>query len=326
MADALIAVRAIDFASTIIVAGTAVFSILIAEPVWQRAKALSGDWIGPFRKRLQYLQWSSLVVAVASGVVRLVLVAADMANEAWTEVIGDGMAWIVLTQTQFGLVSQIRLLLAGVLVGLLLVCGRRRDRVPSWLRLPITTMAMLLLGSLAWTGHAGGAAGAGGGLHLLSDVLHVLAAGAWIGGLVPLALLMAQLSQKPDGACVAVCDQVLRRFSKLGVVSVATILVSGIINTWFLTDYMRGLIGTDYGQLVQIKIGLFLAMVCLAVDNRLRLVPRLSRDRDPSNLEGIARTLGRLQRNIALEIALGLAVIYVVAVLGVTPPAGHQHS
>lgn len=321
MGDPLIAVRAINFASTIIIAGAAFFSILIAEPVWQRAKVLAGDQFGPFRKRMRYVLWSGLVVAVASGVVWLVLAAADITNEAWTEVIGDGAAWAVLTQTQFGLVSQTRLLFAGVLVVLLVLPGRTRDHVPSWLRVPIAAIAVLLLGSLAWTGHAGGATGVGGRLHLLSDVLHVLAAGAWIGGLVPLALLVAQVSQRPDGACVLVCDKVLRRFSNLGIVSVATILVSGIINTWFLTNYMRGLIGTDYGQLVQIKIGLFLAMVCLAADNRLRLLPRLSRERDRS----LQETLGRLRRNIALEIALGFAVVYVVGVLGVTPPAGHQH-
>lgn len=321
MGDPLIAVRAINFASTIIIAGAAVFSILIAEPVWQRAKVLAGDQFEPFTKRMRYVLWSGLVVAVASGVVWLVLAAADITNEAWTEVIGDGAAWAVLTQTQFGLVSQTRLLFAGVLVVLLVLPGRTRDHVPSWLRVPIAAMAALLLGSLAWTGHAGGATGVGGRLHLLSDVLHVLAAGAWIGGLVPLALLVAQVSQRPDGACVLVCDKVLRRFSNLGIVSVATILVSGIINTWFLTNYMRGLIGTDYGQLVQIKIGLFLAMVCLAADNRLRLLPRLSLERDRS----LQETLGRLRRNIALEIALGFAVVYVVGVLGVTPPAGHQH-
>jgi copper resistance protein D len=320
--DALIAVRAIEFASTIIIAGTIVFSILIAEPVGQRAKALVGAWIWPFRKRMRYVLWSSLFIAVAAGMMRLVLVAADITNEAWAEAIGDGAVWVVVTQTQFGLVSQTRLLFAGILVVLLL---RRRDRVPCWLRVPIAAMAVLLLGSLAWTGHAGGATGPGGRLHLLSDVLHVLAAGAWIGGLVPLAILLAQLSQRPDAECVAVCFQVLRRFSNLGVASVATVFVSGVINTWFLTDYMRGLIGTDYGQLVQIKIGLFLAMVCLAADNRLRLLPQLSPDRDRSDLQQNARTLGRLRDNIALEIALGLAIVYVVGVLGVTPPAGHQH-
>jgi putative copper resistance protein D len=92
-----------------------------------------------------------------------------------------------------------------------------------------------------------------------------------------------------------------------------------------LTDHLRGLLGTDYGRLLQIKIGLFLAMLSLAAVNRLHLLRRIPRDDDPSSMHGSVQTLRQLQRSTALEIALGSGVIYIVGMLGMTSPAGHVH-
>jgi putative copper resistance protein D len=118
----------------------------------------------------------------------------------------------------------------------------------------------------------------------------------------------------------------LSRFSNLGVVSVLALFTSGFINAWFLTGEMRGLFGTEYGRLVQIKIALFLAMFCLATVNRIGLLPRLSHGEAQASFERDQRTLRQLRRNTLLEIALGLAVIYVVGILGLTPPAEHIHA
>jgi copper resistance protein D len=323
--DPQIVVRALHFASTVIVAGSVIFGLLIAGPVRQRAEDRLAESMASFRRQNTRLLWLGLFIALFSGAVRLVLVAADITGETSGDVIGNGMVWTVLIETQFGFVTQLRLVLAVILVALVLWSGRWPHH-PVWLRALILMTAALFLGSLAWAGHASGAPGVGGGVHLASDILHVLAAGAWVGGLVPLLLFLEQPSESPDGRWFATCGDVLRRFSTMGVVSVAALAASGVLNTWFLTDRMRALFGTDYGRLVQLKIALFLAMLCVAAVNRLRLLPRISPCEDPASLKRNARTVQQLRRNTALEIALGLAVLYVVGVLGVTPPAGHIHS
>jgi putative copper resistance protein D len=137
-------------------------------------------------------------------------------------------------------------------------------------------------------------------------------------------MLLGQLCRISEGR-VAVCSQVLRRFSNLGVVFLAVLLTSGIINTWFLTDVTRGLVGTDYGRLVQIKMALFIVIFCLAAVNRLRLLPRLSQVEGSAGQQQIEQTLGQVRRNTTFETALGLVAIYIVGMLGVTPPAGHFH-
>jgi hypothetical protein len=53
---------------------------------------------------------------------------------------------------------------------------------------------------------------------------------------------------------------------------VSALVASGLVNTWYLTNHMRELFGTDYGWFVQMKVGLFLAMLCLAAVNRLLVV------------------------------------------------------
>jgi putative copper resistance protein D len=315
--DLLVAVRAIEFAAAILIAGAAMFSILVADPVWHRSWA---PWLTPYRKQIPRIVWLSLALVVASGLARVVLVAADIAGESWIDVIADGMAWSVLNGTQFGAVSAVRLLYTAVLAGLLLLAGHGQGI--AVVRVLIAFAGASLLGLLAWTGHASGAPGAGGDVHLMSDVLHILAAGAWVGGLVPLALFMGRVGRTADTERIEVCAQVLYRFSNLGVVAVATLLASGFINMWFLTDHLRGLTGTSYGRLLQIKIGLFLAMLSLAGVNRLHLLKRLRRSED---VERKLQAVRHLRRNTVLEIALGSAVIYVVGVLGITPPAGHVH-
>jgi putative copper resistance protein D len=305
------------------VAGALVFSNLIAEPVWQRAGNLKSVWILRSRRQIAVIVLFGLLIAVLSGAVQLFLVAAVISDESWVEMIGDGVAWAVLTDTQFGHILQMRAVLALCLTGLLLSIMRRQDGSPGALGTLTALLAVFFLAALAWVGHAGGALGIGGRMHLLNDVVHLLAAGAWLGGLIPLMLILGELRRTVDGPRIAIYGQVLSRFSNLGVVAVLALFTSGFINAWFLTDGMRGLVGTDYGRLVLVKIALFITMFFLAAVNRLDLLPRLLQREGPD----LQRTeqLRQLRRNAAFEIALGLVAIYVVGILGLTPPAGHSH-
>jgi putative copper resistance protein D len=108
---------------------------------------------------------------------------------------------------------------------------------------------------------------------------------------------------------------ITRRFSALGLVSVSAILASGLVNAWYLVGDVPALFGTDYGQLLLVKLALFAFMVGLASINRLALTPRLGNDR---------RALDALRRNALLETAAGIAIIGIVAMLGVTVPGAHQ--
>ena len=144
--DALIVVRAIHFAASILVAGAALFSVLVAEPVWQRPDPLCDAWLQPCRRHIAQVVGLGLALAAAT-------------EETWTDVIRDGTVWTFLLETHFGAIAQLRLLLALMLAGLLLHSTQARVAPPGWLRCLSVSVAVAFLGSLAWTGHAASATG-----------------------------------------------------------------------------------------------------------------------------------------------------------------------
>ena len=178
---------------------------------------------------------------------------------------------------------------------------RNAKDIIGWRGAVLLAIGVGLIGSLAGAGHAAGTPGLPGKLHVTADALHLVAAAAWVGGLLPLALLLATARRGADLALAVVAREATRRFSALGMVSVATIVATGIVNTWMLAGSMPALVGTDYGQLLVLKIGLFIAMVAIAAFNRLRLTPRLASANASSKL------CERSDATALIEAAVGLA-------------------
>ena len=156
--------------------------------------------------------------------------------------------------------------------------------------------------------HAGAVFGPRGDVLVVSEALHLLAAGAWAGGLLPLLLSLLVLPER-DGAVT------LRRFSRLGVVAVLAIVVSGVVQLGMLTQGFRGLIGTPYGSAMALKLTLFAAALVLAALNRSVLMERLEGGRP-----GEARRLVGL--SVGVEAALALAIVLAAGWLASLAPVG----
>ena len=123
-------------------------------------------------------------------------------------------------------------------------------------------LAAAFAAALVHSGHAAATAGWLGTFHRAADGLHLIAASAWVGGLLPLALLLA--ATRRGEISLAVARDATLRFSMLGVISVGVLLVTGVMNGWVLVGGMPALVGTDYGRLLLVKVALFLAMVAIA--------------------------------------------------------------
>src|SRR5262249_30169046 len=155
-----------------------------------------------------------------------------------------------------------------------------------------------------------------GNVHLASDMVHLLAAAAWLGGLPAFALMLWHARKVAGLAWYDFAIRATRRFSVVGILSVSALLGSGLVNSWNLLSGLRDLVISDYGRLVGFKIGLFAAMVAIATINRFYLTPRLP-DRSMQHA---------LLRNSLAEIGLGLCVLLFVGILGTLPPAAHRHA
>jgi copper resistance protein D len=304
----LIVARLLHYAAVTTLAGASFFpfyAYALAEP-----KELS--------RRRHGVLLAAAVGALLSGLLWFVFSVANMSGTL-ADVADHEVLWTVLTETTFGGVWMARMLLAVLIVGVTAVR-------PFWMGLAgrdlVTAfLAAVLLASVAGTGHAQIEEGWMNLVHVASDAAHLLAAGAWIGGLVPLGFILLDHSMG-DGEPIVDVDRILLRFSSMGYVAVATLIVSGLVNSWFLVGSVSGLLKTPYGQILLGKLALFAAMLALAAANRFWLVPRMIETReDPAEP---AVWLGRLRHHVLGEQFLGLMVLLVVSVLGTMRPAVGQ--
>jgi putative copper resistance protein D len=307
---AMIATRAIHFAATAIVTGTLVFRAVVANPALKSQEAAAD----PFRTQTRYVAWISLAATVISGLAWVLLLTVSLSDESLGEAITSGALRDVLSLTQFGSVSQVRLALA-----ILLAFCLAFESSAFWRWLGVGA-AVGLMASIAWTGHAASTPHTLGYVHLAADALHLCAAAAWIGGVVPLVLLLAAIAKIPASPGATLVYDAARRFSMLGMLSVAFLVLSGIVNAWILVGSFRGLFVTEYGQLLILKLVIFALMLAFAAVNRFWLTPRLALR---SGKTEQPEALRQLARNSTIEIALGLAIFAIVGVLGTQHPAIH---
>lgn len=205
-----------------------------------------------------------------------------------------------------------------LIVRLLLIAGActlfaRKSSGPAWSAGVV--FSGLAVATVAWTGHAQHGVVAGAGLHLLGDVLHLIAAGAWIGALAWLLTLLSPYAHAPQGEI----EHALAGFSGVGPGVVAMLIITGIVNSLFLIGPQSAvsLWRQTYGLTLLIKLALFAMMFALAAVNRYRLTPRLAIAADSGSAE---QTLRAFKGTIAAETALAVLVLAAVALLGVLPP------
>lgn len=268
-------------------------------------------------RRRQPVVLAAGAVALLGGLLWFVFSVANMSGSL-ADVADHEVLWTVLNETTFGGVWMGRMLLAVLIVGVTAVrpsrMGVRRDLVTAFL-------AAVLLGSLAGTGHAQIEEGWTNVVHVASDAAHLLAAGAWLGGLVPLGFILLDYARGVGERTVDV-DGILLRFSSMGYVAVAALIVSGLVNSWFLVGSVSNLLKTPYGQILLGKLALFAAMLALAAANRFWLVPQMIETRDDPGEAAV--WLGRLRYHVFGEQFLGLLVLFAVSVLGTMRPAVGQ--
>jgi putative copper export protein/mono/diheme cytochrome c family protein len=314
----LIVARTLHYASTALLEGSFVFWCLIARPAFRRLDA-GGGLETRFDRKLLTLCWGSWIVAVISGIGWLLSVGSHMSGVPLSSVVSGGVVNIVLTQTRFGQDWTWR----GVLAIVLAACLLAQTRGPRQLARRLGLVgAAALVASIIWAGHGAAADDLPFDfLHFPADLLHLLATGAWLGALVPLALFLAEVRRDPDVRGLLLAGMTSQRFSTLGVTCVGILVVTGIVNTWFLSGSIPALVGTLYGRLLLLKVAIFIGMIGLAGMNHNRLVPFLAQADGEISLR--SRAVRELSLNVASEASLGIFVLGIVGIIGVLAPGLH---
>jgi putative copper resistance protein D len=308
MVTALIITRAVHIATSILITGIFTFDLVMLGLTGSSESDESHE-IG---RRLFHLAVCSLIVALLSAVIWFWLEVASMSGLPVKNTFSASGWGTVLLETQFGRVWQLRLGLiatAFVLVASVLaqIKARRALVAVLWL------VSVVLLTSLAWISHAAAATVHPFGVS--GDMLHLCAAGFWIGGLVPLTIFLARV--RASFSLGETVVRVVRRFSTLSLCCVSVLIVTGISNSWLLVGSLHALFTTPYGRLLLLKLTLFGILIGFGARNRFLVKARLRKGFANPDL------LSQLRRNVLCEVCLGVAVVLIVACLGATPPAWH---
>ena len=206
-----------------------------------------------------------------------------------------------IADTRYGTVALIQV---GLALALLAVALFARSRSGGARRTAIAAGAALGL-ALAFTPTFAGHASTSGNLSIVSDILHVVAASMWVGGLAFLVMgLWFALEERWPLATRSV-----PRFSTMAVGSVVLLLLGGTVNGYLQVRTWSPLWETTYGLLLLAKIGLVLPLLALGAYNNRYAVPRLR--------AGVAepRERRRFLQAAGVELVIMTAIVAVTAVL-----------
>jgi len=198
------------------------------------------------------LALGSAAVWMASLVAQLALTVSEVFALAWSQVAQPS----VLTPRVGELIANTdlgRVVLAqGALVAVgavLLASGRGRA---------MRAVPVALLAVAAWlpglTGHAGMEHG-----HVAATIslgLHMVAASAWVGGLVAAVVFIGSRTCE-----AAMAGLLIRRFSLIALVSVLVIAETGLLNASLRLDGLAALITSPYGAIILAKVGVLIVLI-----------------------------------------------------------------
>ena len=95
------------------------------------------------------------------------------------------------------------------------------------------------------------------------DALHLLAAGIWLGGLLPLAILLRHAASSQRRRFLPAPDRDASLF-RPGDWLASRVIATGGYNAWTLVGGFPPLFGTAYGRLLLLKLGLLLPLLAVA--------------------------------------------------------------
>lgn len=287
------------FLSVVLRAGTLVFqSLLLGGTVFLAwiSRGVPGD--GEQSARMHRGSWTLLSVsAIGLAVVQSLYLYVNSAVLMTTAEIGLGG---VIGANFF--ISGSIVLCAAMAATIL---AQLRSKISLWLLL---VLAAVVLGASLMTNHAASRM-EGRPLLIALTGLHEAATGFWIGGLP--FLVLALWRDKDSAARLYVTE----RFSRLALLSVTLIVISGMGMSVVYIGSWQAVLGTAYGVMVLAKAVMLGVLLLLGGINFLML-RKLTEN----------AAMPRLRRLIEAEVGIGITVILTAASLTSQPPAVDQPS
>ena len=302
-------VRFLAFSAHAFLFGAPVVALLVLRPAF--AGLDPETWsVGRARlsERLEGVVQSSFIASAVATAVAIALQATLVAglNE------GDlsSPSFLSVFSTTFGQWHLFRYpLLAGLVV---LLSGKVRQwslvheggAAKSWW-IGWLLLSMGLLATHSFTGHA--AVASPRGLGLLNDMVHLAFGSIWFAGIVILAVLLPDAWRaRSDRERLTLLGPVVLRFSKVALVSITIVAITGTLNSFMNVAYLDDMVDSPYGISLTVKIIFFLGILVLGGINHFFLAKRLEQGAQTGRA-GAAQRFFRT--TIAIELAIALTIM-----------------
>lgn len=319
--------RGLQYAATALAVGGLAFLLLAWLPALGAVGGAGERWRRAtlaFSSRLCLVLLLAAVAGALSAAAGVVLEGAEAAGISGFAALKETIVRETL-ETKFGTIWGLAFLAwvaFGLLSALLLRPGAvTRRRTPVRVALAAVPLVFVVLVP-ALSGH--GSTQAPVVLNFPVNVVHVAAMAVWIGGLAALLFVAPRGTRELEpGDRSRLLAAALSRFSRVALVAVSALLLTGLIQAYVYVRHLGDLTSTGYGRAVLIKFVLLLVLIGIGAYNRRRSVPRLNRIAAGGESPGRAGLL--LRRALRAELALLVVVLGVTAALAsYAPPVTAQ--
>jgi putative copper export protein/mono/diheme cytochrome c family protein len=299
--------KAMHYVALLLVCGGPVFWLAVWRPIY-------GNPAEPVTTRVA----ARVRVGIILGAVLFVLSGLAEAVRAASQVVDPTIVaelWLFLSASRYGHMSLLKAMLTPVFVGVFLLTYRRG---PKWAMACTGALGFGVLCTISLTSHA---AARPDTFPLVSDLVHLLAAVSWGGGLLYFASLPWHLLHTDLSHHTLPLGRLVERFSTLGLIAVLAIATTGVMAAFLHVYGPAALTITPYGRTLLAKVTLFGLALGIAGGHLLVIGPALKRQARRFVPARATRVVQHLQRLVRIEAGLVMGGMILAGVLTTFNPA-----
>ena len=299
--------KAVHFAALMALGGGVVFWLAVWRPVYG---GVAGAATARAAKRFRFGVISGAVLFALSGLAEAVRAAGEVVD---VSVPAD--VWLFLTASRYGQMGLLKAVLAPLFAALFVLTQHRISRIGMACT---GAVGLALVGAVSLTSHAAARADV---IPFISDIVHVLAAVVWGGGLLCFAVLPWGILRGNLAHHTRLIGRLVRRFSALALGATLAMATTGAIATFLHVYGPEALTITPYGRALLGKLIAFALALGIAGAHLLIISPALTRQARRFAPDSAARNVRHLQVLVQIEAGLILCGMVLAGVLTTYTPA-----
>ena len=299
--------KAIHYTSLLVLAGGPFFWFFMGRSVWSN---LTDETVTGFAQRVRLGVLLGAAAFVISGLAEAVRAASLVVDPTQADEL-----WLFLSASRYGQMSLLKALLAPVFALGFLASYRAASSVA------VTGTAIIglgLLGTISFTSHAAARPDV---IPLVSDIVHILAAVIWGGGLLYFAILPWRLIHANLPHNMRSVARLFERFSTLAMIVTLVLAATGAIAAYLHVYGPEALTVTPYGRTLLGKLAMFSVALGIASVHLLMIGPALNRQVRRFTPQPASMWMQRLRLMVQIEAGLIIVSMVLAGVLTTFNPA-----